>query len=285
MEQLYQVVGISRQLYFKCFNYQKKMSTLYSKIKEVVLGLREDHPRMGARTLYTLMKLTGTIGINRFERFLSEEGLSLAPNKNAYKTTNSNHAWLKYENLLNGLKLTDVNQVWGSDITYFMVQDKVYYIVFIEDLYSRRILGYSANDNMFHQNNTSVLNASIELRKGADLNGLIHHSDKGSQYCSNAYIDLLNQNNMMISMANTSIENPYVERLNGTLKNDYLYPRNRVNDLITLRKELDIVVYLYNYVRPHSQLGKISPMEFERKLKTIPMEKRMIMELYNFEKR
>jgi transposase InsO family protein len=196
MEDVYEIAGISRQGYFKQFNYEQKLSTFFSKIKEAVLDIREDHPRMGARPLHIVMNLAGTIGINRFERFLSEEGLGIAVKRNIYKTTNSNHAWYKYSNLLNGFKLTDVNQAWGSDITYFLLREKVFYIIFIEDLYSRRILGYSANENMFHEHNVNALMDSLKLRKNADLSNLIHHSDKGSQYCSKAYIKLLNEHNI-----------------------------------------------------------------------------------------
>jgi transposase InsO family protein len=87
--------------------------------------------------------------------------------------------------------LTDVNQVWASDITYFMIGEDVYYITFIEDVYSRRILGYSVSDNMLHQNNIKALLDSFALRGNADLSGLVHHSDKGSQYCSVNYINIL----------------------------------------------------------------------------------------------
>jgi len=284
MEQIYEVACISRQGYHKQMHRQEQKALIYSQIKELVLELREDHPRTGARKLFVMLNLEGKIGINKFERFLSEEGLGIKVKRSAQKTTNSSHPFYKYTNLLNGLKLTSVNQVWVSDITYFMIGENVYYITFIQDVYSRRILGYSVSDNMLHQNNLSVLQDSIALRKGKDLSKLIHHSDKGSQYCSTNYINILKDKKMSISMAGTSIENPYVERLNGIIKNDYLYPRKKAHDLKSLKKEMNIVVKLYNESRPHSQLGNLTPLEFEKQQEVLIDRQAIEMELFNYEK-
>jgi len=284
MEQLYEVACISRQGYHKQMQRQEQKALIYSRIKELVLELREDHPRTGARKLFVMLNLEGKIGINKFERFLSEEGLGIKVKRSAQKTTNSSHPFYKYTNLLNGFKLTSVNQVWVSDITYFMIGENVYYITFIQDVYSRRILGYSVSDNMLHQNNLNVLQDSIALRKGKDLSKLIHHSDKGSQYCSTNYINILKDKKMSISMAGTSIENPYVERLNGIIKNDYLYPRKKTHDLKSLKKEMDIVVKLYNENRPHSQLGNLTPLEFEKQQEVLIGRQAIEMELFNYDK-
>lgn len=283
MEQLYEVAGISRQGYHKQLQKQEQKALMYSRIKELVVELREDHPRIGARKLFVMLKLQTKIGINKFERFLSEEGLGIKVKRSAQRTTNSAHPFYKYNNLVDGLKLTGVNQVWVSDITYFMIGENVYYIVFIQDVYSRRILGYSVSDNMLHQNNVKVLQDSIALRKGADISKLIHHSDKGSQYCSTNYINILKENKISISMAGSSVENPYVERLNGIIKNDYLYPRKKVHDLRSLKKEMEVVVKLYNNNRPHSQLGNLSPIQFEKQQDEILDCQAKEMELFGFE--
>lgn len=283
MEQIYEVACISRQGYHQQALRHEEKTQMYCRIKELVEELREDHPCIGARKLFVMLKLEGEIGINKFERFLSEQGLGIKVKRSAQKTTNSSHSFYKYTNLINGLKLTSVNQVWVSDITYFMIGENVYYITFIQDVYSRRILGYSVSDNMLHQNNIKVLQDSIALRKGKDLSKLIHHSDKGSQYCSTNYINILKGGKMAISMAGTSIENPYVERLNGIIKNDYLYPRKKVHDLKSLKKEMDIVVKLYNKSRPHSQLGNLTPLEFEKRQEGVLNGQPIEMELFNYE--
>ena len=282
MESFYKIAGISRQGYHQQMCKQRHKALLYFRLRELVHELREDHPCIGARKLFTILKLKGEIGINKFERFLSEEGLGIKTKRRAQKTTNSSHSLHKYKNLLHGFEVTNINQVWASDITYFMIGENVYYIIFIQDVYSRRILGYSVSDNMLHQNNVKVLEDSIALRKGAGLSNLIHHSDKGSQYCSTNYINLLHENNIAISMAGNSMENPYVERLNGIIKNEYLYPRKRAVDLKSLKKELDVVVKLYNEQRPHLKLGNLSPVEFEREIATKKEPEKL--ELFNFEK-
>ena len=283
--QVYQVSGISRQAYHQQLLRNENRIFIESRLLEMVQEIRQDHPRMGARKLFEMLQLKGTIGINKFERLLSSSGLSIVQKRNARITTDSNHPWFKYTNLTHGLKLTDVNQVWASDITYYMIGESVYYITFMMDVYSRRILAYSVSDNMLHDNNVEVLKGSIKLRQAIDLEGLVHHSDKGSQYCSKAYIEILDENNIKISMAQTSIENPYVERLNGIIKNEYLYPRKRAFDLKSLRKEVDKVVRLYNEVRPHSELNNLSPVEFEKKLGLLEYKKNAEMELYNFERK
>ena len=163
-----------------------------------------------------------------------------------------------------------------------MIGENVYYITFIEDVYSRRILGYCVSDNMLHQNNVKALQDSIALRDGVNLSKLIHHSDKGSQYCSISYIDILIENKFKISMAGNSIENPYVERLNGIIKNDYLYPRKRSHDLKSLKREMDIVVKLYNEIRPHSELGGLTPLQFEIKQKSLFGKQMKEVELFDF---
>jgi len=282
MENIYHIAEISRQGYHKQVLKRDCDDLLYSRIKESVIELREDHPRIGARKLFVILKLKGMVGINKFERFLSAEGLGIKVKRSPQRTTNSNHYWYKYTNLLHGFKLTDVNQVWASDITYFMIGKDVYYITFIEDVYSRRILGYSVSDNMLHQNNIKALLDSIALRRDADLSRLIHHSDKGSQYCSVNYINILKANKIKISMAGNSIENPYVERLNGILKNDYLYPRKRSHDLKSLKKEMGIVVKLYNERRPHSELCDLTPIQFEIKRKSLLNKQSKEIELFNF---
>lgn len=283
MEKLYKIVGITRQGFHQKKQKRKKDLLFYQQLKDSVIAIRKEHPRIGARKLFVVLNLKGKIGINKFEKYLSGQGLGIQVKRSAQKTTNSKHAWRKYDNLLYGFKLTGVNQVWASDITYYMSKDNVYYITFIEDLFSRRILAYSVSDNMLHDNNVKVLKKSLSVRKGDDLSKLIHHSDKGSQYCSLNYIDVLKSNDIKISMAENSMENGYVERLNGILKNDYLYPRNKAHDLESLKREVGIVVRLYNEERPHSELENMSPIEFEKKQKSMKNNKNETV-LFNFKK-
>jgi len=189
---------------------------------------------------------------------------------------------LQLPNLVNGLKLNNVDQLWVSDITYFITPKGVFYIVLILDVYSRRILGYSASDNLLAINNLKALEMAFDARKKMRYISLIHHSDKGSQYGSKEYCSTLNRAGIQISMSSTCIENPYAERINGIIKNDYLIGYT-VNTLKELDQALSRSVELYNTC-PHGELGMKSPLEFEELLKRIAVDQHPQMQLYDFTK-
>ncbi len=155
---------------------------------------------MGARPLFYALKIT-EMGINRFERLISDSGLGIERKKLWIKTTNSNHNYYKYGNLTNGLVLNNIDQLWVSDITYWIEQGKHYYLLFILDVYSRQILGYTASENMYTVNNLKALEISFQKRGKSVFEQLIHHSDKGSQYCSLDYVKALQKATISISMA------------------------------------------------------------------------------------
>ena len=157
----------------------------------------------------------------------------------------------------------------------------VLYIFFLEDVYSRRIIGWKASNTMLATNNISLLKQAFRLRGESAFDNLIHHSDRGSQYCCNDYIKMLRKARMKISMANNSIENPYAERLNGIVKNDYLESLE-IRKLTELIKELDRVVWLYNNERPHSELGYLTPVKFEECISGISLSERKKMILHDF---
>jgi len=148
------------------------------------------------------------------------------------------------------------------------------------DVYSRRIIGYSVADNMRAEQNIKALQMALELR-GIDHynNKLIHHSDKGGQYISNDYTDLLSDFGIQISMCDIVYENAHIERVNGIIKNQYLY-RWKINSYMQLSKKLEDAIWAYNFEKPHSKLGKLSPVEFEESLKELAFEKREELIIY-----
>jgi putative transposase len=151
--------------------------------------------------------------------------------------------------------VTHVNQVWASDITYFEVNDAFFYIVFIMDVYSRRIVGYAVADNMRATNNVEALTMALKVRKISDFQGkLIHHSDRGGQYVSHHYVELLQKAKIQISMCHQVYENAHIERVNGTIKNQYLCHWNITNES-QLRTSLKRAVDTYNNHRPHSAIA------------------------------
>jgi putative transposase len=280
MEFLYFVSGIKRQVYFRQSKHQIQKAFIETRTIEMVTALRERHPVMGARPMYYALRITG-MGINRFESLISCSGLGIERKKLWIKTTNSNHNYYKYSNLTYGLVLNNIDQLWVSDITYWIEEGKHYYLLFIMEVYSRQILGYSASENMYTVNNLKALEMSLNKRDKRHFEHLIHHSDKGSQYCSLDYVKALKKAKISISMAGNSLENPYAERLNGIIKNDYLQYYD-TSSFARLCNSLDRVVWLYNNERPHSELDNMTPVAFENLVRKQNENERKRMYLHDF---
>ena len=281
MEQVYEVAGISRQGHY---SHQKRLASKLAKTEALLSGVRAarlSHPRMGSRPLYKLLNVEG-IGINQFEKLLAREGLGIKRKRNRHKTTDGSKYKGGLSNLLNGRKINTINQVWVSDITYFQVKEKTFYIIILMDIYSRKILGCEVYENMLAKNTISVLKQALKYRSRSFYdNTLIHHSDKGSQYMSTDYKKLLSDFEIRISVAKNSLQNGYAERINSTIKNDYLN-FHKTEDLKKLRRNLKYCVWLYNNERPHSSLDYLSPVAFERLLSEQPNAAGKQMILYDF---
>lgn len=280
MNTLYSIAGISKQGFYKSLKTEEKNITLMLKVEDIVKEVRKDHPRMGSRPMYYKLRIQ-EMGINKFEKIVRESGLGVIQKKRRIITTYSNPNHHHYPNLTYGKKLNGINQLWVSDITYWPYEDDTYYITLMQDVYSRRILGYHADNNMYAKNNLKVLEKSFEIRGISKYKGLIHHSDKGSQYTCKEYEKRLNAAEIDISMARNSLENPYAERLNGIIKNDYL-AYEQIFNLSSLYQSLQKVVWLYNHQRPHSELEYMTPVEFENQITRIKPNKRKTMILYDF---
>ena len=163
------------------------------------------------------------------------------------------------------MTITRINQVWQSYITYFELNGRFYYITFIMDAYSRRILGYKLSKRLITEHTTlPALEMAIKLRikESGNLDNLIFHSDGGGQYYDRKFLRLTTMNNFINSMCEYAWENGKAERLNGVIKNNYLKHR-RINSFEDLQQEVDRSVYLYNKEKPHIELQRKSPIEFE----------------------
>lgn len=221
---------------------------------------------MGCRKM--ALKLFGMgLGRDRIEGLLLQSGFRVSYPPNYTKTTHSQR-YSVYKNLISGLKVNGINQVVQSDITYLWVMNRFYYLVLIIDVYSRRIVGYHASSTMEAEANIAALNMMITQRGKGGVKGMIHHSDKGTQYHSIAYLKLLKDHGIKVSMCDEAWKNAYTERLNRTVKDEYLKLRD-IKDLTELKKELKRTVKLYNESRPHWSLPKqLSPAGFEAAAET-----------------
>lgn len=270
--------SISRQAHNQAIQrsvQEQEKEVLYLRMMEQA---REIHPGMGLRTMYEMLRPEG-IGRDAFVALGLQEGFRL---KNIEKQTRTTYSVKsnRYRNLLGGMEFTDINELWSSDITYLFCLEQFFYIVFIMDVYSRRIIGYSIADNMRAENNVTALKMALETRGITDYSQqLIHHSDKGTQYASDSYTEMLELYKIRISMCNEVYENTHIERVNDTIKNQYL-KRMEINNRRELEKKLDDVIKTYNEIRPHQSLKKMSPVQYETHIKQIKKENRIKMKIY-----
>ena len=224
--------------------------------------IRQDHPRMAARDIYIKLQ-PSCMGRDQFERFCMDSGYRIKKLRNFRVTTNSLGV-TRFPNMIKDIEVTRVNQVFVSDITYFDIGPDTYYLTFIMDLYNREIVGCSASDNLRTESTTlPALHRVINERGRANLKGAIMHSDGGGQYYCNEFKSLTKELGMINSMTEEKVyENSHAERLNGIIKNNYLYPYGPTS-LDSLKKLLDKAVFMYNTGKPHKALGKLTPKSFK----------------------
>lgn len=225
-------------------------------------------PRVGTRKLYKLIKpelekRNIKLGRDGLFDYLRKQGLLVKPTKSYTKTTNSKHWMKKHENLLKEYQPNAPEQVFVSDITYVESARGVHYLSLVTDAYSRRIMGYELSDEMKATDVVKALQMTIEQREYQCQS--IHHSDRGLQYCSKVYQDMLDENDMKPSMTGgyDCYQNALAERVNGILKQEFLL--YKCNSLSELRALVEESVFIYNEMRPHSSLGLKTPNQVHKK--------------------
>ena len=261
MKEILEAVGTSRQAFLqmmkRCHYREEERQQLLPLINEI----RKDHPSMGARDMYIKLK-PATLGRDRFERLCFDHGYRVKRIKNFRKTTNSEGV-TRFPNRIRDIKLTGVNQVFVSDITYYEMGSRFYYLTFIMDLYNREIVGSSVSSNLRTECTTlPALHQLIQQRGKDNLKGSIMHSDGGGQYYCKEFKDLTKELGMNNSMTEETVyENSHAERLNGIIKNSYLYLYGPSN-MSSLVRMLEKAIRMYNTEKPHSSLGKKTPISF-----------------------
>lgn len=227
--------------------------------------LRSEAPGIGAYKMFVILKaifLDAMPGRDWFYEIINKNGLMLKPERRRH-TTNSNHNYRKYSNLIKDLVVGRPNRLWVADITYIDTDEGVVYLHLLTDAWTHEIIGWVLSDSLMAANTIAALKMGIEHNKGADLSGLIHHSDRGSQYCSNAYVDMLKSINAAISMTEDykPTDNAIAERVNGIIKQEWLYRMKRPENLDEARRIISDIIDFYNNKRPHMSNGMKTPVQ------------------------
>ena len=231
-------------------------------VLKLVSDIKKDHPKMGVRKTYRLIRddmraLNIKMGRDALFDLLASEHMLVQKRKRKHITTNSNHLYKKYPNLIKDFSPDAPNKLWVSDITYIRTQREFLYLFLVTDAYSKKILGYKLAKTL---DSTHAVNSLQDAIKNTcqPITGLIHHSDRGIQYCSKDYIRVLNEHKINISMTENGDprENPIAERINGILKDEYL---NQYQSLTT--QQLEKSIRKYNTIRPHLSCDMLTPEE------------------------
>ena len=267
LSSLCELFGYTRQGYWKQRqeHYREEVDT--TALLNEVRMVRVDMPRCGVRKLKVILEEKGhNIGRDRLFALLRSEGMLVVRRHARIITTYSRHWMKKYSNLIKGLKIVHPDQVWVSDITYVEILEKgersFAYLSLVTDAYTHEIVGWALHDSLDTEGPLRALKMAIAQYGGYGLNGLIHHSDRGCQYCSQEYVNVLKQYDIQISMTDKGdpYENAIAERVNGIIKNEWLN-QMRLTSLDMARGAIKDIVRIYNEKRPHMSLGMLAPIQ------------------------
>jgi transposase InsO family protein len=266
--------GFTKQAYYK----QLKTAENTAFENDIILGLvqkkRETWKRGSGRNLHKSLEKEFEqhnikMGRDLFFNFLREHNLLIKSKRHRVKTTSSYHHFNKYEYLIKNMVPLRCNEIWVADITYLWLkpQDTFCYLSLITDLYSRKIVGYCVHEDLSVNGCLEALKMALKQRANKSQN-LIHHSDRGVQYCSHAYVNLLQKNNIKSSMTQTGdpLENAVAERINKTIKEEFTNDRQiNFTNIVEAKTEIKKFITFYNNKRPHRSVEWLTPKEAHQK--------------------
>lgn len=272
LNKLYRAAKVTKQAVWEHFKREEATLALIRRVVGQVDGRREEHPGEGLAKLYWQIQPEG-MGRDKFCHTFKGLGYGLVAHSNPVRTTVP--ARKVFDNLIKGRVIGGPNQVWQSDITYIKIGERFYYLTFIVDVYTRRILGYAASKSLRAEANIKALKMALKHFKEDQLEGCVHHSDRGTQYNDGRYLSILRSHQMTVSMGAKAQDNAFAERVNGVIKNEYLIPR-QLKTFRQLTRFCRQAVKDYNTKRHHGALGRRSPLEYERDWRQLPNHKRKV---------
>jgi putative transposase len=264
VQHICRLLGYTPQAYHK----KQKRNVVQMSNEHLILqqidAVRKFQPRCGGRKLFFELhpffkQHKITIGRDNFFDLLRRNKLLVRRTKRSVHTTNSNHHFRRWPNLVKGFTPLKAHELWVADITYIPLKERFAYLFLITDAYSRKIVGFHVSDDMKVSSATLALKKALAQKPAETI--VIHHSDRGIQYCSTAYVQLLQRNNAMISMTQNGdpYENAMAERVNGILKSELISSYYDTIDNASIHIARCITVY--NYKRRHSSLNFQIPHE------------------------
>lgn len=260
MKDFYIELNVSKQSVHQM--RQRKINSLEENemILPLVRKIRKDHPCMSAREIYFKIR-PSHMGRDKFEQFCFNNGFRVV-NKPAFRKPETKEV-IHFPNLIKEIKVTGVNQVFVSDITYYELGRRFYYLTFVMDLSNREVVGYSVSKSLRTVDTTlPALRMAAKTRGKKNLKGAIFHSDGGGQFYSTEFTVYTNNLEMRNSMTEWNVfQNSAAERLNGVLKNNYIY-RYMPTNFAQLEKETKRAVTKYNWEKGHRSLGGLTPVEY-----------------------
>lgn len=265
IQMLCSLLGYSRQAFYKFVQQAEKEALQHDLILQEVLRIRKSQKRIGTRKLLFMMNgfmHQHHIEIGRdsmFDLLASHKLLVRKRRRRVAVTTFSDHWMRKYPNLIIEFIPTAPNQLWVSDITYICLVDDFAYLSLITDAYSRKIVGFCLLESLSAEGCINAL--KMALRNNPQLGRLIHHSDRGSQYCCADYVEILDKHFIKISMTQSGdpLENALAERVNGILKDELL--EKQYLKFQQAQQAVAVAISIYNHQRPHSSIDMLTPVE------------------------
>ena len=259
--------GISRQSYYRSNWLEKQQKEVSIEVVKLVKKVRQDLPRVGTRKLYHILNIQLVeLGVGRDKLFtiLKANQMLIKPARSYRTTTNSKHMFKKHKNLIGEITPSSPEQIWVSDITYIGSRQNHQYLSLITDAYSKKIVGYDLSDTLSADGSIRALSMAIKNRIYKN-NKLIHHSDRGIQYCCDAYQKQITKHQIKCSM--TENYDPYAnavaERVNGILKQEFLFAHKR-EKLPVMKEIVKQSIERYNVRRPHLSCNMLTPNQMHR---------------------